>query len=323
MGDDQCRRLVSRLAFDCARLESISLYKCSYVEDSYVATLVASCPQLKSVNLSFCQGITDDSATELSKLKHLQHVILRECSELTDVSLRVFCGETVLASAHGRDGDLLRLRRLNVAGCLGMTEPRMTEFIKVHGATLEHLVAHKAKNAMGDRVLEALGQHAPRLLSLRCSGCERVTSFGIRKLIDGGCPLLTVLDVSGCSKVGQSSTLPLVMRGVDVRLFGTMRIPTSDIYAPPYIAHGGDTAPDQNAQATPRNSLGRDNLPSHSGPIGEDYQRNNREITPYHGGYHSNSDNQVNGDASQDNDNLHPRPHRPQIIKGSGPSTGG
>merc|ERR1711871_283271 len=58
----------------CRNLVRIDLSHLDWLNDSALATLVAVCPQLKEVQLSWCNNVTPDALHYLSKLARLQRL---------------------------------------------------------------------------------------------------------------------------------------------------------------------------------------------------------------------------------------------------------
>ena len=186
---------------------------------SGLRTLGNYCPELKSLDLSFCNQITELSFLTLPKLTSLN---LRNYQEFTDAGLEFLAKKYPNLQSLNLSGckkitdqgisllTLPELTDLNLIDCTGLTDAGLktlaTNCPKLK--SLNHTVRKELTNAgfgsvlsfsvskdLTNSGLEAIIRDWPRLQSLNFSGCYRLTDQGFSQL---KLPELTSLDLSGC-----------------------------------------------------------------------------------------------------------------------------
>ncbi|RWS27627.1 F-box/LRR-repeat protein 14-like protein [Leptotrombidium deliense] len=86
-------------------LEYLGLQDCQKLTDEALKHISAGLKNLKSINLSFCSGITEFGLKHLSTVSNLQELNLRSCANITDIGIKYL-------SEAG-----LRLRVLDISFC--------------------------------------------------------------------------------------------------------------------------------------------------------------------------------------------------------------
>ena len=79
---------ISALAAGCPQLTSVDVSFCRKVTDASISALATGCPQLTSVDVSDCPNVTDASISALATgCPHLTSVVVSYCPNVTDASI--------------------------------------------------------------------------------------------------------------------------------------------------------------------------------------------------------------------------------------------
>ncbi|XP_015888519.2 F-box protein SKP2A [Ziziphus jujuba] len=109
----------------CNQLQSLNLGWCEYVSDDGVMSLAYGCPDLRTLDLCGCVRITDHSVIALATgCVHLRSLGLYYCQNITDRAMysltQVKNKPAMWASVKGRN-DEDGLRTLNISQCTALT----------------------------------------------------------------------------------------------------------------------------------------------------------------------------------------------------------
>ncbi|KAL0078465.1 hypothetical protein J3Q64DRAFT_1702616 [Phycomyces blakesleeanus] len=74
-------------SFGLPCLRELSLFHCSCLSESGLSALLLACPVLTFVDMSYCQGVTDQVVNVLSKLVLVQYVNMSSCPYITSSSV--------------------------------------------------------------------------------------------------------------------------------------------------------------------------------------------------------------------------------------------
>lgn len=119
------------IARNCGHLQSLNLGWCDNVTDEGVTRLASGCPDLRALDLCGCVLITDESVIALaSGCPHLRSLGLYYCQNITDRAMYSLANSCV-KSKRGRWGtlrsssskDVDGLVNLNISQCTALTPP--------------------------------------------------------------------------------------------------------------------------------------------------------------------------------------------------------
>ena len=114
-------------------IEYLILSDCSFLTDASLDIICRSCPNLKTLSVSFVCGLTEKSAEYISTLVDL---------ETLDVS---FCGNLMTNTALEQIGKSMQLKRLGVRGCFKISQQAMLDYLTT-ATSLNCLNATQCKN---------------------------------------------------------------------------------------------------------------------------------------------------------------------------------
>ncbi|CAN0877580.1 EIN3-binding F-box protein 1 [Linum grandiflorum] len=185
------------------KLKSVSLANCLGIKDldAGVCTHGLPCESLRSLSVSNCPGFGDGSLSFLGKL----------CPQLQNLELTGLQGAT--------DSGLLELLRscksglvkVNLSGCVNLSDRIVVEMSEQHGWTLEKLSLEGCAK-ITDASLAAVAKGCLLLSDLDVSRCS-ITDAGIAALASSGLLGLQVFSVSGCHMVSDKSFTSLMQLG--------------------------------------------------------------------------------------------------------------
>ena len=139
-----------------SKLETLDISWCDQVTDISFAA-VCSLSRLKKLNIRRCSTITDHGLCSIQNLVHLESLDMANCNKITDV------GFTAV-------GKLPLLKKLNISQCASISD---------HGLCgMQNLI---------------------NLESLDMNSCDKITDFGFAAVCE--LPRLKKLDISWCSKI--------------------------------------------------------------------------------------------------------------------------
>ncbi|KAL9226764.1 hypothetical protein vseg_002537 [Gypsophila vaccaria] len=156
---------------------------------------------LRSITLSNCPGLGDMTLAMLAKLcPQLQHVNFTRLPAITDAGLL-----SLIDSCDGGSG----LVKVDLSGCINITDNVVVSLAKVHGGTLEVLNLYGC-GKVTDASLAAIAHNCLVLNELDMSKCA-VTDFGVASLAQSKSVSLQILGLSGCSMLS-AKCLPFLVK---------------------------------------------------------------------------------------------------------------
>ena len=157
----------------CSQLESVALRECSSISMIGIRNLFLNCKHIKSVDLSNCSSIVDDSILRIlsANLEHLEVIRVDNSEKVTDQGL---CELAYCCN---------KISEISIQNCY-----RVGEF--------------------GNRALRQIGEKCHSIQKLDLKGCKYVNDKGIQN-IAFGCPSLQYIDLSGCRKIHGKALLKL------------------------------------------------------------------------------------------------------------------
>ncbi|XP_062207669.1 F-box protein SKP2A-like [Phragmites australis] len=124
-------RALQAIACNCSHLQSLNLGWCDSITDKGVISLASGCPELRAVDLCGCVLITDESVVALANgCPHLRSLGLYYCQNITDRAMYSLAANSRVRSKarsswgavkSGRDRD--GLASLNISQCTALTPP--------------------------------------------------------------------------------------------------------------------------------------------------------------------------------------------------------
>ncbi|ELU11898.1 hypothetical protein CAPTEDRAFT_102929 [Capitella teleta] len=168
-----------------AMLEHIVLQDCQKITDVSLKYLSLGFSQLKSVNLSFCTGVTDSGLECLSRMPSLQELDLRACDGISDHGVGYL--------AEG----LTRLSVLHLSFCDRITDTALLHIS--HG--LIHLTALSLCDcSISDEGIQHLIGSSQDIVKLNIGQCDRLTDASL-ELIAQNFTQLHTIDIYGCTRI--------------------------------------------------------------------------------------------------------------------------
>lgn len=223
-----CGQLTDRGLGPLAALRDLSrlrLEGCHKLTDRGVEELVEVAPHLVSLDLSYCQHLTDGAIERLGQLEALQRLSVVGCNRLTDRALELLGRMPKLtALSFGPSptmrftdaglrhlAGLSRLTQLELDSCSGVTDGGLAHLASLHELTALNL---GGCSLLTDDGLAHLANH-PRLTRLRLWHCEQITDLGLEHLAT--VRSLADVDLSWCTEItdvglARLRTLPALAR---------------------------------------------------------------------------------------------------------------
>jgi hypothetical protein len=171
-----CRKCTKDIVVlkNCSKLISLNLSNCD-LKDEELIPVVLSLPGLTSIDLSWCENLTDKALSTLVKAcRGLTTLKLRCCRQLTDAWIADFSPFLGL-------GKQSSLTSLDLTECIMIT----------------------------DKGLSSLVKSCPALSVLELRGCNHITDLGMNAL-SRNCKLLTSLNLGDCKEIKEAGLLKVV-----------------------------------------------------------------------------------------------------------------
>ncbi|KAK1550218.1 hypothetical protein Q3G72_015617 [Acer saccharum] len=183
-----------------ALLKALSIVSCLGIKDLNMGLpMVSPCNSLRSLSIRNCPGFGDVSLAALGKLcPQLQSLDLSGLQGITDAGFL-----PVLKSCEAG------LVKVNLSGCVNLTDKAVSTMAELHGWTLEMLSLDGCRK-ISDASLMMIADNCFLLCDLDVSNCA-VTDFGIASLARANHFNLQVLSLSGCSVISDKS-LPALQK---------------------------------------------------------------------------------------------------------------
>ena len=188
---------VAQIAARYPNLRVVDLSGCDRITDVCIVALAGSCPQLKRVNLGAggCKVFTNVSIVALARgCPQLESVILKGCKLITDVS--------IVALARG----CRQLKRVDLAHCTLLTDISITA-LAGNCAQLESVNLWSCQ-LITDVSMTALAGNCRQLQSLNLSNCWLITDVSVTALAKW-CPLLKSVNLVRCFLITDISVTAL------------------------------------------------------------------------------------------------------------------
>lgn len=170
-----------------ATLERLILHDCQRITDTALGHIGAGLRSLRTLDISFCVGVSDDGLRCVARLPLLQELHARACDGLTDV------GIAYLAASS-------RLTVLDIAFCMHVTDRALLHLVH-SSATIPHLhELYLSACAITDEGIDHITNVSGELRCLGIGQCLGVTDNGLAMISDR-LKSIEYVDVYGCTLV--------------------------------------------------------------------------------------------------------------------------
>ncbi|KAL6296656.1 hypothetical protein ACE6H2_004798 [Prunus campanulata] len=203
---EECHRITQYGFFGAlstgAKLKALAFVYCLGLKDLNLGLPeVSPCQSLRSLSLRNCPGFGNAGLALLGRLcPQLQHVDFSGLEGITDAGF--------LPLLENCEAGLVKV---NLSGCVNVTDKVVSSMAKLHGWTLE-MVNLEGCKMISDAGLVAIAGNCPLLSDLDVSRCA-ITDFGIASLACADQLNLQILAMSGCPLVSDKSLPALVKMG--------------------------------------------------------------------------------------------------------------
>ncbi|KAI4337321.1 hypothetical protein L6164_015751 [Bauhinia variegata] len=191
---EECQRItqfgIFGVLFNCGeKLKALALVSCFGIKDLNLGLPpVSPCKSLRLLTVRNCPGFGNASLAMLGKLcPQLQHVELNGLEGVTDAGFLPLI-ENCKAG----------LVKVNLSGCINLTDKVVLSMADLHGWTLEVLNLDGCK--VTDASLKAIAVNCPLLSELDISKCA-ISDAGVAAVACANQLNLQILSLSGCSLV--------------------------------------------------------------------------------------------------------------------------
>jgi EIN3-binding F-box protein len=192
---EECNRISQNgVIGTLANLKSLTLVKCMGVKETPLEIPVPGpCDSLRSLCVRNCPAFGNASLAFIGKL----------CPRLHHIELTNICGITDTGLLPLLESCEAGLVKVNLNGCLNVTDRVVSSLANLHGSTLEILNLDGCRK-ITDLSLMAIADNCVFLSDLDLSKCG-ITDSGIDVLAHAEQLNLQILSLSGCSEVSNKS----------------------------------------------------------------------------------------------------------------------
>lgn len=168
-------------------LERLTLHDCQRITDTGLGHIGAGLRALRSLDISFCAGVTDDGLQCIARLPALQEFRARACDGITDAGVSHFWSSP-------------RLTMLDIAFCVHVTDRSLAHLARSTTSALHLRELWLSSCAITDDGLDHLTAAAVELRSLHIGQCRGITDRGLTAVAQN-LKLLESIDIYGCTQV--------------------------------------------------------------------------------------------------------------------------
>ena len=194
------------LLSECCQLRSIDLSRCTHIHEETFDDISAGSPLLEALTLDHCAANVSDATIEC---------LARSCSNLSSLSL-VGCTK-ITDAALGFMGNLPNLNHLDLSACTRVGDEGVrTMIISIHNHAVLASIAFSETELFTSLGFGMLVGNFPGLRSISCQRCVNVTSSAPNNAIEhivSRNAQLERLDLAGCSFVTAASLTGLFESG--------------------------------------------------------------------------------------------------------------
>lgn len=198
-----------KITLESCGLKVLILENCkSIVRDKVLVELLQRNPQLNCLNLSGCNGLTNDCLENIGgNCANLSKIYLKECRWVSPEGVKNVALSCKL------------LRVVDLSGCWEVNDDCLTVLVK----SCPEIYQLSVNGCYGitEHSLHVVSRHLSKLTRLELDGCWRVTNYAIQ-MIGEYCHGLRFLNVKDCRDISEASLARLRVRGVDVNVAAIM-----------------------------------------------------------------------------------------------------
>ncbi|XP_031421085.1 dynein regulatory complex subunit 6 isoform X2 [Clupea harengus] len=162
------------------KIREFDLSNC-HVNDGVVLKIVQRCSVLRTLNLAYCESLTDTAIEYFSNANCLL------CLDITGCQIQ----DKGLTAAGG----IQYLKKLNISECLCITDMGIEMFCRRAKRLEDFDISHCV--ALSDLSIKSVSFYCKTVSRLIMAGCPKMTDSAMKYLTGSG-PCLKELDVSGC-----------------------------------------------------------------------------------------------------------------------------
>ncbi|KAM7264891.1 hypothetical protein ACFE04_002574 [Oxalis oulophora] len=201
---EECNRVSQNgIIGSLSNLKSLTLVKCMGIKETPLEICLPShCDSLKSLCVRNCLSVGDTSLALIGEL----------CPQLQNVELTGLCGVTESGLLPIIVNSKAGLVKVNLSGCVNITDNVVSALTRLHGLTLETLNLDNCWK-ITDSSLMAIAENCLLLRELYLSRCG-ITDAGIVVLSYSKKLTLEVLSLSRCSAISNASVPYLERIGI-------------------------------------------------------------------------------------------------------------
>ncbi|XP_041460659.1 F-box/LRR-repeat protein 14-like [Lytechinus pictus] len=185
-------------------LELLVLQDCQKLSDTALMSIAKGLHKLKSLNLSFCCGITDTGMISLSRMPSLRELNLRSCDNISDIGLAhlaeygghfvtldaSFCDKIGDAALSHISQGMPNLTNVSLSSC-HITDEGVGRLVRsLHNMTTLNIGQCVR---VTDKGLALIAEHLKELKCIDLYGCTMITTVGLERIMQ--LPCLTVLNL--------------------------------------------------------------------------------------------------------------------------------
>jgi Leucine-rich repeat (LRR) protein len=187
--------LIDNIVHDIARshsiLQSLDISSnCNRLTDTAIYTITGLCPNLRSLKLKHCDGISDTAIRKIAQYHYLEHLELRSVKVLSDKSMCIirscpniqyldlqFCNitnravEEIALSCH-------KLKHLDLYGVVHISDSSISKIAKMCPSIIYLDIGHA--KFISDIILKAVAEHLNSLEYLGLKNCYKIS----QKIVD-------------------------------------------------------------------------------------------------------------------------------------------
>lgn len=167
-------------------LEELILQDCQKLNDDVLRYVPLGLSQLRSINLSFCVGITEFGLKNLANHPNLESINLCHCNNVGDVGLRYLS-----------EANLSKLINLDVSFCDKVNDQALSYIAQ---GLKELRVLSLNSCSITDNGLIKIGQNLNKLSTLNVGQCTKITDKSLSVVIEN-CVNLQTIDLYGCTRI--------------------------------------------------------------------------------------------------------------------------
>ena len=168
---------------------------------------ITRCKKLETLELSFCECLSDDALVFLKDLDNLRELKLRKGSSFTKEGMSSFFKTVKLPHLQG----------LNLSECTCIDDSVVLDIVQCCGSHLTFLSLCWCW-FITDMGLVSIVDHCGKLESLELLGIDKITGSSLSRVPEE-IPNLTFLDLRQCNKIVDQLIVDVIRKKADLKVF--------------------------------------------------------------------------------------------------------